>query len=82
MVSMYSINPMMYSAMYSPMMYGSMYSQNVPSYYHQRYGCGNEDFGTRPYTRQYTMGISQQSQTVNTQPTGNWFTSYIRDLFR
>ena len=53
MVSMYSINPMMYSAMYSPMMYGSMYSQNVPSYYHQRYGCGNEDFGTRPYTRHH-----------------------------
>ncbi len=82
MVNMFSINPMMYGGMYSPMMYGAMYSRNVPSYYHERYGYGNEDFGTKPYTRQYTMAITQQSKTSSARPTGNWLTRYLKDLVK
>ena len=51
-------------SMYGPMMYGSMgmtgamYSANVPQYFQQRYGCGHEDFGTRPYVQPYPMAIN------------------------
>ena len=51
MISMYG--PMMYSSMY-----GSMCAGNSMQYFQQRYGCGPEDFSTRPYVQPYPVAYS------------------------
>ena len=56
---MYGMNSMMYGMMFAPMMFGSMTSPNVPSYFHQRYGYGHEDFGTNPYLRHTPMALTR-----------------------
>lgn len=54
------INPMIYSTMmYNPMsMTGAMHSANVPQYFQQRYGCGPEDFSTKPYVQPYPVAYT------------------------
>lgn len=57
MFSMY--NPMMYGMM--GMNYGMMGMNtggNRAEYYHQTYGCGPEDFGSRPYAKRCAIGIT------------------------
>ena len=51
MTSMYSVGS------------NSLSSGNVYQYYKNRYGCGYEDFGNKPYIQPYPMAISPRAKT-------------------
>ena len=75
--SMYGFcNPMynMYNSMYGPMT-----SSNVHQYYHQRYGCGYEDFGQTPYLRGYAMGIEPMPKIPPKNT--SWFIKFLEKCF-
>ena len=86
MINMYG--PMMFGSMYglgNPMygmysnMYGSMTSSNVHQYYHQKYGCGYEDFGHTPYLRGYPMGIEPIPKVYDKE--SNWLVRFLKKCF-
>ena len=69
MISMYG--PMMYGSM----MYGSMGAGNVMQHYQQRYGCGQIDFGNKPYVQPYPVAISPIAEPA--KPDRGWIKNLV-----
>lgn len=72
MVNMYSMSSM-----------GSMNTSfsggNVFQNYKQKYGCGYEDFGTRPYAQPYPMAIVPRRPESAIQK--SWLARFIKRCF-
>ena len=68
MVNMFSMGSMMNGS-----------NTNMYQYYRERYGCGYEDFGHRPYYQGYPMAVSHGGH--NSPLDQNWLTRFIKRIF-
>ncbi len=57
----------------------SLSNGNVYQYYKNRYGCGYEDFGHKPYTQPYPMAITPRGKAPLTQR--NVFFRFLKKYF-
>lgn len=67
-----------FTSMYTGMG-GAMNSVNVHQHLKQRYGCGYEDFGNKPYKQGYPMGIVPREKKTPVQQ--NAFIKFLIKIF-